>query len=313
MLSPVKDATISARADGNFTISCTPPSVGELSIVYSENRLSASVETLFLRSVFSTECKGSSQTTVSKDINGNLTFGIPANKVVWAYPMVSNEQLFILSSPTLVNTIPGVSNIEFTKSAGSVHIKGDANKAATNVIFKVSEKAFAQNLSDEGDVITIDAASFNSSGATIHLREDSNNYISVLTEFKKNGQSTYTNAIPISNTPIANLRGKKVFYAIEGKPLPTKPFKLKIKFSSSEPVTIPELCIMKGGFRPSSKSVGQYVCKTSPIELKQGFFQKNYTGEITIVVDPCAPSMQFAAFVNDDSITHIALNGTNKL
>ena len=313
MLKPVSGATITGRADGGFNLNCQAPAVGDLGVLYSENRLSASLDTLFLRSAFTTECKGAQQATVSKDINGKLTFSIPSNKVVWAYPMVSNEQLFVLSAPTLINTVSGVGNLEFTKAAGSVHVKGVADKSATNVIFKVSERAFAQGMSDDGDVITIDAAVFNKSGATIHLKEDSNSYISVMTEFKKNGQASYTNAVPISNAPIANLRGKRVLYAVEAKPNINKPFKVKIKFSCAEPVTIPELCVKKGIPRPRLKSQGDLVEKTQPIDLKQGFLRKDYTGEIVITSAPCPSSVQFAVFVNDDDCTHIALNGTNKL
>lgn len=313
MLHPVQNASITGRPDGSFNINCTVPTAGELGVVFSENRLSASLDTLFFRSAFSTECKGAQQTTVSKDINGNLTFSIPQNKVVWAYPMVSNEQLFILSAPTLINTIPGVNNIEFTKSAGSVHIKGAAHPSATSVIFKVSEKAFAQSMSDAGDAITIDASSFNKNGATIHLKEDSNSYISVISEFKKNGQESYTNAIPISNGPIANLRGKRVTFAIEAKPNPAKPFKVKVKFKCAEPVTLPELSLEKGFPRPRIKGQGDLVDKIPPVELKKGFLQKEYTGEAVVTVPPCMANMQFAVFVNDDTITYITLNGTNKL
>lgn len=313
MLHPVQNASISGRPDGSFNLNCTVPAVGELGVVFSESRLSAALDTLFFRSAFATECKGAQQTTVSKDINGNLTFSIPQNKVVWAYPMVSNEQLFILSAPTLINTIPGVNNIEFTTTAGSVHIKGAAHPSATNVIFKVSEKAFAQSMSDDGDAVTIDASSFNKNGATIHLKEDSSSYISVISEFKKNGQASYTNAIPISNTPIANLRGKRVMFAIEAKPNPGKPFKVKIKFQCAEPVTLPELSLEKGTLRPRIKGQGDLVDKIPPIELRRGFLRSDYTGEAVVTLQPCAPNTQFAVFVNDDSITYISLNGTNKL
>ncbi len=299
-LAKLEKVSIEAQPTGEFMLKCELPRSGKVSIVYSKDRLTCRLDTIQRVMEFNTLCKGATNVPVTVDADQHLVFKLPQNQVLWAYPMISNDQLFMLAAPVLLNTLDGIKNISYTETNGTVVIKGAAPAGIKNVVVKISNNKFPLDVADEGDRMVVPVDRFQSEGAIIKLKADSLNYISVFTEIVANGQTSYTRAVPIGDEPISNLRKKSVQYCIECTPSAAKRFTVTVKFAADEEVEIPRLCLMKGIPRPLDKSSGELVEKLEPITLKKGFFSKVYTGKQTITVNPDSIKVRFAIFFDDE-------------
>lgn len=307
-LQKLDKVTILPQPGGDFLLKCNIPQNGKVAVVYSKERLSCRVDTVLQMFDFNKLCKNTTTASVAYDADQKMLFTLPQNQVLWAYPMLSNEQLFILSAPTLVNTINGIRNVSFTESNGTVKITGILDASIKNIIVKISNNKFPLSIDDEGDKIVVSKGRFVSeSGAVIKLKADTLSYISIFTEIALNGKTTYTRAVPISDEPIGTLRKKVVQYAMAYTVSPTKKFNVTLKFAADEEIEIPRLCVMKGYPSPMDKNSGELVEKIDPIKLKKGLFSKKFTAKVTIVAQPDSLRTKFKAFIDDDAKKHIQL------
>ncbi len=313
-LRKLEKVSILPQITGDYILDTAVPASGKLSLVCSKERLSCRLDTVLQTMDFNKLCKDTTTVPISYDAEQHMLFTLPRNQVLWVYPMLSNEQLFILSAPFLLNTIDGIRNVSFTEVAGTVTVKGTLDPAIKNVIVKVSTNKFPADIEDEGDKLVIPRTRFEQeNGAVIKLKADTLSYISVFTEIEQNGKTTYTRAVPISDEPIGNLRKKVVQYALEYTISPTKKFPVTLKFSADEPVELPGLCLMKGSPRPMDKSAGELVEKIPPITLKKGLFSKTYTAKYTVTSAPDSIKMKFVAFIDDDTKKHVQLKEVRSL
>jgi len=307
-LQKLDKVSILPQPTGEFLLKCNIPQNEKISIIYSKERLSCRVDTVLQMLDFNKLCKNTATANITYDAEQNMLFTLPQNQVFWAYPMLSNEQLFVLASPTLLNTINGIRNVSFSESKGSVKISGTLDTGIKNVIVKISNSKFPLDINDEGDKLVISKDRFESeNGAVVKLKADTLSYISIFTEIEQNGKTTYTRAVPISEEPIGTLRKKVVQYAIDYAVSPTKKFTVSLKFAADEELEVPRLCIMKGYPSPMDKNSGELVEKIQPIKLKKGIFSKKYTAKISIVVQPDSLRTKFKAFIDDDSKKHVQL------
>ena len=313
-LQKLSRAEIIAQPSGDFMMKASASGSGKISVLYTKERLSCHVDTVLQTLDFNKLCKNASTASVSYDADQNMIFSLPSNQVLWVYPMISNEQLFILSAPTLVNTIAGMRNVSYTEDRGTVRITGTPDPCIKNVIIKVSNERFPTSVDDEGDRTVISKDRFQSEGGvSIKLKADTLSYISIYTEIEQNGKTTYTSLMPIGDDPIGTLRKKIVHYALEYSISTNKKFPVTLKFSADEEVEIPRLCLMKGSPCPMDKSSGELVEKIEAFTLKKGFFSKTYTGKKTIMVPPDSMKMKFVAFIDDESKKHVQLKRVNSL
>ena len=307
-LQKLDQVTILPQPTGEFLLKCNAPQNGKLAVVYSKERLSCRVDTVLQLLDFNKLCKDATTANVTYDADQNMLFTLPHNQVLWAYPMISNEQLFVLSAPVLVNTINGIRNVSFSEVKGTVTITGTLDEGIKNIIVKVSNHQFPRDINDEGDKLVISKDRFVSErGAVVKLKADTLSYISIFTEIEQNGKNTYTRAIPIGDEPIGTLRKKVVQYAIDYTVSPTKKFAVTIKFAADEEVELPRLCVMKGSPSPMDKNSGELVEKIEPIQLKKGLFSKKYTAKKTIMAQPDSLRTKFKVFIDDDSKKHVQL------
>ncbi len=307
-LQKLDDSKIIPLASGEFMLDAKTTGDQKLSIVYCKERVSCRLDTVLPLNNFNVLCKNASIANVNYDMQQNMLFKLPPNLICWAYPMVSNDQLFALSAPVLVSTIAGIKNVSFNNMNGSLKLTGIVDPGIKNVIIKVSHNKFPLDINDEGDKFTVSRDRFEvENGAIIKLQEETMNYISVFTEIEQNGKIAYTRAIPISDEPIGALRRKTVQYAMDYTVSSSKKFPITIKFSSDEEAVLPRLCIVKGFPSPMDKSQGQLVEKIEPITLTKGFFSKTYTAKCTVMVQPDARNVKFKLFVDDDTVKHIQL------
>lgn len=299
-LQQIEEVTIVPQQTGEFLLTCKPPQSGKLSVVYSKGRLLCNVDTVLQMVDFNQLCKNAAIADISCDATQNMKFTLPQNQILWAYPMLSNEQLFILSPPILVSTINGIKNVSFTEANGTVFIQGILDAGIKNVVAKVGEQRFPLGIHDEGDTFSVSKERFMSeNGMAVKLKEDTLSYISVFTEIEQNGKMAYTKAVPINDEPIQTLRKRIVQYAIEYTISANKSFPVTLKFSADEEVELPRLCLVKGFPCPMDKSSGELVEKIEPITLKKSLFSKKYTAKQTITAYPDSPKMRFAVFIDD--------------
>ena len=314
LLSPLTNVSIRPQAGGDFLLSCDEPSEGKVGVLYSKNRIACKYDTPIRRMEYNQVCKDCTAVALKFDSEGNTVFSLPQNQILWAYPMVSNDQLFVLSQPVLVNTLSGIQNVSYSESGGTVRIVGKVDPGIKNVIVKVSNKAFPLSLNDDGDKLVIPKDKFLTDGAAvIKLKADTMNYISVFTEVEQNGKQSYTRAVPIGDAPIGNLRQITVLYALEYKVSAMKEFPVTVKFECEEPVATPKSVLMKGSPRPLNKEAGELVEKIDSMELRKGFFGKTYTGKVTVKAKPDALNMKFILFGDDPARRHIKLKEVSKL
>lgn len=302
------------QATGEFLLECEGGGAEKVSVLYSKERLSCRSDTVLQMMDFNKLCKDAVSVNVSYDGEQNMIFTLPRNLIVWAYPMISNEQLFLLSAPVLVNTIGGIRNVSFRETGGTVKITGTLDAGIKNVIVKVSNLAFATGIDDDGEKIVISKERFeNDAGATVKLKADTQSYISIFTEIEQNGKTTYTVPVPISDEPIGNLARKTFECEMEYTVSPTKKFPITLKFSAEEELELPRLCVMKGYPAPLDKNSGELVEKIEPIKLKKGFFSKTYTAKYTLMAAPDSMKTKFRVFVDDERMKHMQIKRVGKL
>lgn len=312
-LQKLDKVSIWAQPTGEFVFKCNNLQNGKVSIVYSKERLSCRQDTVLQMLDFNTLCKNAVTAKITYDAEQNMLFTLPQNQVLWVYPVLSNEQLFILSAPILASTIDGIRNVSFSEINGTVKISGTLDSRIKNVIVKISNNKFPLDINDDGDKLLVPKDRFEAEkGVAIKLKPDTLSYISVFTEIEQNGKTAYTRAVPISDEPIGTLSKRIVQYAIEYTASPKK-FAVKIKFSADEAIEIPRLCVVKGSPRPMNKTSGEPVAIIDPFSLKKGLFSANYTAKQTVVDHDGSSKMKFAVFVDDDSAKYIRLKEVKKI
>ncbi|MBQ2273275.1 MAG: hypothetical protein II337_07435, partial [Clostridia bacterium] len=299
---------------GSFQMKSTPPEGGKVSVIYTPEKLPCHEETVLPMSEFRTICKNAAKAEPFLDAEQNMLFTLPQNQVLWAYPMVSNEQLFVLSAPVLLNTVTGISNVAFTESNGTVKITGTTAPAVKNIIIKVSSTKFPLGIHDDGEKIVISKEYFDlDQGAVVKIKPDVLSFISVLAELEHDGTSTYTAAVPVGSEPFGTLKRKVVRYSIEYTVSPTKKFPVTLKFAADEELEISGVCVVKGSPRPMDRHSGELVEKLPTIRLKKGLFSKTFTAKHTLTAAPDSTKMKFIAFIDDDIPRNIQLKEVKSL
>jgi hypothetical protein len=228
-------------------------------------------------------------------------FSLPPDKLYHVYPIICNEQLIIVSKPTILNTIIGISKVSFTENNSEAVITGNLHSTVKNVIAKVSNTAFPTTLNSEGDKLTISKDDFISkNGLHIKLKMNTDSYITLFTENEIDGIKAFSSAVKLSS--IITLKEKVVVRYVINTPISDKKqFNIKIEFQSDAPDTIPELTLVKGSPKPLTIADGQLIDRTPVLTLKKGLFGGKYSASITIKAEPTSMNTKFALFVSGDN------------
>jgi hypothetical protein len=263
---------------------------------------------------FNTLCAGAVRAQLGKTAEREYTFNLPRERIVWAYPAVMNEQLFMLSEPILVSTVCGISDVYVTESGGVAKIGGKLSAGIRNVVAKISTTGFVSAPTDAGERISVSKEWFESKGGmTVDLKVDEPNYISVYTEIEQNGQRCCTVPVPVGTKPLMNRRKIPVYFALDYKVSSARKFNVTVRFSSEEPLTLPALQLRKGTPRPMNRSQGESVGVIQPVTLKKGMFSKNYTGKVEVTSYSCPLNTSFALFIDDTEDTNVFLREVRTL
>lgn len=309
--SPLEGVVIESVGPNKYSFACNEGYAGSVSLYYSDVKLPIQTNTVLKYIDFNTVCKGLTKIETSLTLDGKVSFTVAPNKIGQVYPIVATEQLFVVSPPTVVNTIEGM-NLSHKVNGGVVSISGTLHPKASGVVVKVNHEKYAETLSDAGENFTFKKESFAGSGKIdLNLKTNTVNYITVFSEFVIDGIKTYSQPVKL-NPPIDYRESVTVLYALDYNPSGIKPFKVTISFECDREVEIPALLLMKGHPRPMNKNAGELCERTDPLKLKKGFLSKKYTGKIVITASPTATNTKFAVFSASD-VTLVSLKEVRKL
>ena len=214
---------------------------------------------------------------------GVLRFAVPMRQMLYLYPVVSNDQLFTIAEPILLNTVTGIENLHYTQKMASVTLTGTLDEAVTNVIVTMNDSGFVTSPRDALERKSCSADSFRSGGFTLTLRPGIH-YITVFTELAENGGTVLSGATRLKD--VIDTREKKVvYYAIEYTPSVTAPYKVKIDFKSEHELKIPPIDLIAGFPKPLSRTSGNLVATTGGGELKKKFLKSGFYLTVQLKAD----------------------------
>ena len=304
LIEPLKDVKITPGEQNEFTLTAKNPSDEKIRLVFSKNKLPCRTDTVLPMDDYNMNMKGGSALSVFYDNQNRTCFTIPENTVGFVYTVVYNDQLFSVSAPVAVNTVPGIRNLSYDERNDSVKITGVVNQAAKRIIAKISGTKFPKTMNDDGEEIAITKEKFEQDGGfIIKLKSNASHYITLFAELNVNGQTMFSSGISLGG--VIDMREKvTIQYSMQYEVNPAKSFKMTVKFQADEPVTTPALIIMKGFPRPLNKSMGTLVERIGEIPLKKGLFSSKYTAKITIDIPPDRKNTKYIIFLADENVKH---------
>jgi len=300
-LKPLSNVKIEQNGTTSFTLSCDKIVSGKRGIYYSSQGINCKIGNTLQITEFKNFYKGLNEANLMVSDENTAAFTLPPDKAYYVYPFVCNEQLLIVSKPFILNTMIGVSQINFSESRDEVVITGRPHSFAKTIIAMVSNTAFPTTLNSDGDRISVAKDNFVKDGLPIKLKTNADSYITIFAETENEGINSTTCGVRIGN--VITLKEKAtVLYTMKINVSTAKSFPIKIDFHSDVPATIPELTLVQGNPRPLSVDKGQLTDRTPPLTLKKGLFPgSKYAASIIIKSPPVAVNTKFALFPSGDN------------
>ena len=174
-----------------YKFSCDAGYVGKIKLFVSEAKIPVPTDTILQYLEFSNICKGLSEIRTT-NVNGNLHFSLPKEKILFVYPIVATEQLFIVSPTLLVNSFSGFTGASYSFSNGAVRIKGVLNPYANKIKAVVSNEKYVETPKG-GEEYSFTAESFRKDGfIEIKLKPNNVYYITLFPGFSRNGVESFS-------------------------------------------------------------------------------------------------------------------------
>lgn len=309
---PLEDVKFESIDRNRFAFSCASGYAGKVKLYYAETKLSIPFNTTLKYLDFNSICKGLAPLETVLNTNGELTFSLPIGKIYQVYPIVSTEQLFVVSPPKLINTVEGIMRLSYSFTNGVVTISGSLNAKAQAIIVCVNNEKYTEFVDGSGEKFTFKADEFRKTNKIeIKLKANTVNYITLFVEFKEDGIVSYSPVIKL-DSPIDYREAVTVLYNLQYSVSATKSFKVTINFEADSAVELPKLLLMQGSPKPLNKNAGKLCDRIEGVKLKKGLFGKKYTSKATISVNPTSTNTKFALFLNEDP-TYIQMKEVRKL
>jgi len=300
-IKPLSNVKIEQNGTTSFTLSCDKVMSGKRGIYYSTQDIGCKFGSTLKITEFKNFYKGINEACLLVSDDNTASFNLPPDKAYYVYPSISNEQLLIVSKHFILNTMIGVSQINYSESSDEVVITGRPHSFAKTIIAKVSNNAFPDTPNSEGVTLSVKKDEFVDKGLHIKLKANDKSYITIFTETESEGIKSTTCGVRLNNV-ITQRPKVTVQYAMTVNVSAAKSFPIKIDFQSEAPETIPELILVKGSPRPLSKNEGQLVDRTPTLTLKKGLLSSGkYTASYTVKSPPVAVNTKFALFPSADN------------
>lgn len=309
-ITPLENVKIGSLGGQEFAFSCRAGYTGKISLYCLDKKLPIAYDTQLQYIDFGAICKGIVPVDSHASANGDLLFSLPKGKVYFIYPVVSTDQLFIVSAPQLVSTVTGITNFKFKQTNGVVAVTGNVPAEAKEIVAKIGTEKYATSVDDEGESLSYKADCLRNNGELlINLRTDTSNYISLFVKLQLGGIETYSPPVVIE-PPIEYTKPTIIRYSLKYETSATKNFKIEITLEADSEMTTPSL-VLKGGYpRPTNRNSGSISKVIDPVSLKKGLFSKKYTGKVVITSSPKPTVTKFDVFINEDSANIQLFNST---
>lgn len=107
---------------------------------------------------------------------------------------------------------------------------------------------------------------------------------------------------------IDNREKVQVNFAVEATPSTRTEYKVKVVFHSNQPISLPEIMIVRGFPKPLAKNNGTKVASIPPLDLKKKLLKSGYWAEAKFTVAPAnGLKDKLSFFFDDDTVKYIQL------
>lgn len=311
--SKLQNVQLDSAGTTDFTLSCEKPENGSIKLYVSDKHLDLPFGDVDDKANFVKKYKALKELDTIVLSENKLSFSIPPQKVMWVYPVVSNEQLFVLSDPIMLNTISGIENVNVINKGGNITIEGTLNSSVRNVIAIISNEGFVSNVDDSGDRRTCSYDSFiRDKGFYISLKPGVY-YITLFAEFKEGGNTFYSKAVKLPEV-IDNSEKTVVEYALTYTPNVSAPYKVKLDFICSDPLTLPDVDIVGGYPKPMNKNSGKVLTTVTGGAMKKKLFKKGFRFSVQVTVDSASNKREkLTLFLHSDTEKRVQLKEVQKI
>lgn len=310
-IEPLEGIKIEHVGTNRYTFSYSPGCVGKIKLYYSNTKLDIPFNSKQKYIDFNSICKGLMPLQTTLNANGELTFSLVAGKIYQIYPIVITEQLFIVSSPHLINTIEGISKCAYSVSDGTVSVGGVLHPQAQSIVVRISDKQYIEKM-EGGEKFTFKPDDFRRNNKLeLKLKSNTINFITLFVEFKSDGVISYSHPIKL-DPPINNREPVTILFTMDYNVSPIKPFKVTINFEANSEIEIPKLLLIQGVPRPMHKTSGKLCEVIKGIVLKKNIFTKRYVAKKVITVNPVEKGTKFALFL-DEETSSVQMKEVHKL
>lgn len=281
-LSNIKLSSVGAATDFSFT--CDEPENGTIKLYLSKKKMDYLYEVADDKANFIKKCKELREIDATVISNNKLHFSIPENTIEWLYPVISNEQLYMLHEPFLLNSVVGIDNLNVIYKSGQVTIEGSVHSNVRNIIAIIKQDEFAETIDDQGERRICSYETFVKDGGFFIALKPGRYYISLFAEFLEGGERVYSRATKLPEV-VDNRQKTVVQYALNYSISVSRSFIVKIDFYSDEEVELSPIAIMAGYPKPLKKNNGIKIGQIDGGKLKKKFLKKGYFYSVSANVD----------------------------
>ncbi len=284
---------------------------GKPRLLFANEKLACRTDVVQEAALYTEAVKGARELRINY-AGEEMSFALPVDAVGYVYPVFYNDQLFIVSPPTLVNTVCPVRDLRYAERGNAGMLTGTLHPSLTAVIAKISERGFVKSFDEPADTMRLSAEEFRSKGGmSLNLKRNVEYYITVFGEAELGGKKLMTSAVSLDEA-ICQRDRVPLLYCFKYTASPTKDFKVTIEFSAESEAEVPDLLLMRGYPRPLDKTKGELVEKIPRFTLKKGMFSKSYTYKTTITAKGMSNAVKFVLFPATEG-SYVQLREVNKL
>lgn len=304
-LSNIKVSNVGAATDFNFT--CDEPDNGTVKLYLSKKKIDYLFGVADDQANFIKKCKELREIDATVISSNKLHFAIPENTIEWLYPVISNEQLYVLHEPFLLNSVLGIDNLNVIYKSGQVTIEGSVNSNVRNIIAIIKQDNFAETIEEQGERRTCSYETFIKDGGFFIALKPGLYYISLFAEFIEGGEKVYSRATKLPEV-VDNRQKAVVQYALHYDISVARSFTVKIDFYSEEEIELSPIAIMAGYPKPLKKNNGIKIGQIDGRKLKKKFLKKGYYCSVSVNVDRAnSIKDKLVLFFESDRESHLLL------
>ena len=303
----------SVGGETDFQFSCDEPIDGSVKLYYSKKHVEYQYGEADDKSNFVKKCKDLCEIDTAVIANNRFRFSAPEKSIIWLYPVCSNEQLYVINEPILVNTIVGIDAINVINKNGSISIEGNLNPNVRNVVAVINNSSFVETVDGEGEKRTCTSDMFfRDKGFYLSLKPGLY-YITLFAEFYEAGNKFYSRATRLPEV-IDNREKVNVEYAMSYTLSVSSPFVITVIFKCSEPISLPEIDLVSGYPQPLNKNSGVVIGTLKGGDLKKKLFKEGYYYSEKIKVSSAnSIKDKISLFFHSDNEKRYRLKGVNTI